>query len=141
MLWDPFPDGGSTVSSGLVNSSSSIPPLLMSVQTILRLSTIVSIYLLAFRRAYHNDNRTIPSGESYCKDTCPRGNPAYLTSKSQLGMSPHVGCTTTHPCPDPFHCTDVASQSMCCPSRSSLCSYRIQKKSFQSHFVRMPEVV
>lgn len=49
---------------------------------------------------------------------CPRGNPAYLSAKSQLGMSPHVGCTTTHPCPDPFQCTDVASQSMCCPSRS-----------------------
>ncbi|CAD6192838.1 unnamed protein product [Caenorhabditis auriculariae] len=69
-----------------------------------------------------NNFETLDHCESYCKDTCPRGNPSYLAAKSHLGQSAQTGCTTANPCPDPFVCTEVASQSVCCPSRKSICS-------------------
>ncbi|PAV74633.1 hypothetical protein WR25_25636 isoform D [Diploscapter pachys] len=63
-----------------------------------------------------------PVGVCCMNRACPRGNPAYLSAKSHLGQIPHTGCTITHPCPDPYVCAEVASQSMCCPSRKSICS-------------------
>ncbi|CAP32591.2 Protein CBG13980 [Caenorhabditis briggsae] len=55
---------------------------------------------------------------------CPRGNPAYLSTKGSPNSArlPQTGCSTANPCTDPFVCTEVASQSMCCASRKSICS-------------------
>uniref|UniRef100_A0A1I7UZ71 Kunitz/Bovine pancreatic trypsin inhibitor domain protein n=1 Tax=Caenorhabditis tropicalis TaxID=1561998 RepID=A0A1I7UZ71_9PELO len=56
--------------------------------------------------------------------SCPRGNPAYLSTKGSPNSArlPQTGCSTANPCTDPFVCTEVASQSMCCASRKSICS-------------------
>ncbi|EPB77276.1 Kunitz/Bovine pancreatic trypsin inhibitor domain protein [Ancylostoma ceylanicum] len=69
-----------------------------------------------------NNFETLDHCESFCKDTCPRGNPAYIATRTDLGQIPQGGCTITQPCADPFECTEVASQSLCCPSRKSICS-------------------
>ncbi|ULT97722.1 hypothetical protein L3Y34_005506 [Caenorhabditis briggsae] len=71
-----------------------------------------------------NNFETLDHCESYCKDTCPRGNPAYLSTKGSPNSArlPQTGCSTANPCTDPFVCTEVASQSMCCASRKSICS-------------------
>ncbi|KAL6740242.1 hypothetical protein Aduo_013616 [Ancylostoma duodenale] len=69
-----------------------------------------------------NNFETLDHCESFCKDTCPRGNPAYVATRTELGQIPHGGCTVSQPCADPFECTEVASQSLCCPSRKSICS-------------------
>ncbi|VDO04575.1 unnamed protein product [Haemonchus placei] len=69
-----------------------------------------------------NNFETLDHCESFCKDTCPRGNPAYVPMRTDLGQIPQGGCTISHPCPDPYECVDVASQSLCCPSRKSICS-------------------
>ncbi|CAI4231917.1 unnamed protein product [Auanema sp. JU1783] len=69
-----------------------------------------------------NNFETLDHCESFCKDTCPRGNPAYLPAKQDIGQSPHIGCTSSNPCPEPYNCLEVASQSLCCPSRKNICS-------------------
>ncbi|CAJ0579630.1 unnamed protein product, partial [Mesorhabditis spiculigera] len=69
-----------------------------------------------------NNFETLDHCEAFCKDTCPRGNPSYAASKSHLGQTPQAGCTIAAPCPDPYQCTEVASQSLCCPSRKNICS-------------------
>ncbi|CAB3406929.1 unnamed protein product [Caenorhabditis bovis] len=71
-----------------------------------------------------NNFETLDHCESFCKDTCPRGNPAYLSTRGASSSSriPQTGCSTVNPCSDPFVCAEVASQSMCCASRKTLCS-------------------
>ncbi|VDK68035.1 unnamed protein product, partial [Cylicostephanus goldi] len=69
-----------------------------------------------------NNFETLNHCESFCKDTCPRGNPAYLNSKTDVNQSPHIGCSLTQPCPEPFKCMEVASQNLCCPSRKTICN-------------------
>ncbi|PIO58716.1 Kunitz/Bovine pancreatic trypsin inhibitor domain protein, partial [Teladorsagia circumcincta] len=69
-----------------------------------------------------NNFETADHCESFCKDTCPRGNPAYMPLRTEFGQIPQGGCTISQPCPDPYECVDVASQSLCCPSRKSICS-------------------
>ncbi|WKY03565.1 hypothetical protein Q1695_004932 [Nippostrongylus brasiliensis] len=69
-----------------------------------------------------NNFETQDHCESFCKYTCPRGNPAYISIRADVGQIPQGGCTTSQPCADPYDCVDVASQSLCCPSRKSICS-------------------
>ncbi|KAK6750060.1 hypothetical protein RB195_002199 [Necator americanus] len=69
-----------------------------------------------------NNFETLDHCESYCKDTCPRGNPAYIPTRTDLGQFPQGGCASSQPCAEPFECIEVASQSLCCPSRKSICS-------------------
>ncbi|EYB89374.1 hypothetical protein Y032_0232g3024 [Ancylostoma ceylanicum] len=68
------------------------------------------------------DTNSHPVGVCCMNRACPRGNPAYIATRTDLGQIPQGGCTITQPCADPFECTEVASQSLCCPSRKSICS-------------------
>uniref|UniRef100_A0A158P937 Kunitz/Bovine pancreatic trypsin inhibitor domain protein n=1 Tax=Angiostrongylus cantonensis TaxID=6313 RepID=A0A158P937_ANGCA len=69
-----------------------------------------------------NNFETLHHCESFCRDTCLRGNPAYVSMRTNVGQVPQDGCSMGQPCSEPFNCVDVGSQSLCCPSRKVICS-------------------
>ncbi|VDD86305.1 unnamed protein product [Enterobius vermicularis] len=68
-----------------------------------------------------NNFETLEHCEAYCKDACPRGNPAY-SKGSIANQYPIGGCSPASPCEDGFECLDISSNHYCCPTRKSICS-------------------
>lgn len=69
-----------------------------------------------------NNFKTREHCESYCRDTCKRGSPQYLTGSSQNEDEPVNNCQTASSCTSNFECTSIGSMQLCCPTVASVCS-------------------
>ncbi|VDM58994.1 unnamed protein product, partial [Angiostrongylus costaricensis] len=70
-----------------------------------------------------NNFKTREHCESYCRDTCKRGSPQYVTtSGSQNDDEPINNCQTSTSCTTNYECTSIGSMQMCCPTVASICS-------------------
>ncbi|CAI2349048.1 unnamed protein product [Caenorhabditis sp. 36 PRJEB53466] len=69
-----------------------------------------------------NNFKTREHCESYCRDTCKRGSPQYLTGSSQNEDEPVNNCQTASSCTSNFECTSIGSMQLCCPTVASICS-------------------
>ncbi|CAJ0607862.1 unnamed protein product [Cylicocyclus nassatus] len=69
-----------------------------------------------------NNFKTREHCESYCRDTCKRGSPQYVTGSSQNEDEPINNCQTASSCTSNYECTTIGSMQMCCPTVASICS-------------------
>ncbi|CAJ0941855.1 unnamed protein product, partial [Mesorhabditis belari] len=69
-----------------------------------------------------NNFKTREHCESFCRDTCKRGSPQYLTGQTQNEDEPVNNCQSASTCTSNFECNSVGSMQLCCPTVASICS-------------------
>uniref|UniRef100_A0AC34QTC2 BPTI/Kunitz inhibitor domain-containing protein n=1 Tax=Panagrolaimus sp. JU765 TaxID=591449 RepID=A0AC34QTC2_9BILA len=69
-----------------------------------------------------NNFKTREHCESFCRDTCKRGSPQYISGSQMNEDEPVNNCQTASSCANNFECTSVGSMQLCCPTVSSICS-------------------
>ncbi|PAV76107.1 hypothetical protein WR25_21575 isoform B [Diploscapter pachys] len=69
-----------------------------------------------------NNFKTREHCESYCRDTCKRGSPQYMTGASQNEDESVNNCQTAASCTSNYECTSIGSMQLCCPTVASVCS-------------------
>uniref|UniRef100_A0A915CB21 BPTI/Kunitz inhibitor domain-containing protein n=4 Tax=Parascaris univalens TaxID=6257 RepID=A0A915CB21_PARUN len=69
-----------------------------------------------------NNFKTREHCESYCRDTCKRGAPQYVSGSTMNDDEPVNSCHSVSSCLSNFECSNVGSMQLCCPTVASICS-------------------
>uniref|UniRef100_A0A914C9V7 BPTI/Kunitz inhibitor domain-containing protein n=1 Tax=Acrobeloides nanus TaxID=290746 RepID=A0A914C9V7_9BILA len=69
-----------------------------------------------------NNFKTREHCESFCRDTCKRGSPQYISGAQMNEDEPVNNCQTASSCANHYECTSVGSMQLCCPTVASVCS-------------------